>query len=165
MLKLNIKSLSIKKKKKIPNLYQESYTKSHIVWWHESSQVFIAREGRWFIVVRDTFTDTTIQTETDDVSQDWRRFKYLPLESESILGSPPFLARKLTRKEWDFFLRGRPVSQPPPSTTPLRSFKGILSPGHAAPNTALWRWIIETFIPPRFASEGWFKKFRGPRRH
>lgn len=104
------------------------YTKSY----PERIDPSVYRAGRKMIYrrSRDTFTDTARQTETDDVSQDWRWFKYLLPESQNpSLDPPPFLAPPI-RKEWDFFLR--PVSQPPPPTTPLRSFKGILSPGHAA---------------------------------
>lgn len=70
MLKLNIKPLSIKK----GNV--KSLTKNHIPNHIQSVMARIEpsvyRAGRKMIYrrSRDTFTDTAIQTETDDVSQD-----------------------------------------------------------------------------------------------
>lgn len=144
MLKLN----PSKKKKKsltknrIPNHIQS-----------ESTQVFIAREERWFIVVREIHSPIQrdkprrmmFRKTDDDLNISCRRvrihpwipllFSRRPSEKNEISSSALSVNHRLPRPLFAR-LRGYYLRDTPP------------------PNTALWRWIIETFIPPRFAFQG-----------
>lgn len=124
---------------------------------HGSSRAFIrseiTREGRWFIVVGDTSTDTA---QTDDVSRDWRWFKYLRAVGKA--GTHPRRSAPVSFPGEILFFRGGLRCQSTAVREPSCSFRGILSPGQAAPNAASWRWIIER---PRAAREP--EKFRGLR--